>query len=295
MAPCAQLVIGPAGSGKSTYCYNIHSHCQSIGRTVHIINLDPAADEFAYPVAADIRELISLADVMEEMNLGPNGALLYCMEYLEDSLDDWLAEALEGFGDDDCVIFDCPGQIELYSHHTAFRTFVDQMQQWGWRLVAVYMLDSQFITDGAKLIAGCMQCQAAMMNLELPHVNVMSKVDLLDDKSKLEPYLIPDHETLAGELHDRMRPKYRKLNDQIARLLDDYSMVSFHPLDISDEDSLAFILYTVDSAVQYGEDADVRASRDVDLNGGEFDDHDGLMSQGMEALGLVDGGMEQVD
>jgi hypothetical protein len=107
--------------------------------------------------------------------------------------------------------------------------------------------------------------------------------------------LIPDHETLAGELHDRMRPKYRKLNDQIARLLDDYSMVSFHPLDISDEDSLAFILYTVDSAVQYGEDADVRASRDVDLNGGEFDDHDGLMSQGMEALGLVDGGMEQVD
>ena len=193
MAPCAQLVIGPAGSGKSTYCYNIHSHCQSIGRTVHIINLDPAADEFAYPVAADIRELISLADVMEEMNLGPNGALLYCMEYLEDSLDDWLAEALEGFGDDDCVIFDCPGQIELYSHHSAFRSFVDQMQQWGWRLVAVYMLDSQFITDGAKLIAGCMQCQAAMMNLELPHVNVMSKVDLLDDKSKLEPYLIPDH------------------------------------------------------------------------------------------------------
>jgi GTPase SAR1 family protein len=253
MAPCAQLVIGPAGSGKSTYCYNIYNHCQTIGRTVHIINLDPAADEFAYPVAADIRELISLADVMEEMNLGPNGALLYCMEYLEDSLDDWLAGALEGFGEDDCILFDCPGQIELYSHHSAFRTFVDQMQQWGWRLVAVYMLDSQFITDAAKLIAGCMQCQAAMMNLELPHVNVFSKVDLLEDKSQLEPYLIPDHQTLVGELHDRMRPKYKKLNTQIAQLLDDYSMVSFHPLDISDEDSLAFILYTVDSAVQYGE------------------------------------------
>ena len=214
MAPCAQLVIGPAGSGKSTYCYNIYNHCQTIGRTVHIINLDPAADEFAYPVAADIRELISLADVMEEMNLGPNGALLYCMEYLEDSLDDWLAGALEGFGEDDCILFDCPGQIELYSHHSAFRTFVDQMQQWGWRLVAVYMLDSQFITDAAKLIAGCMQCQAAMMNLELPHVNVFSKVDLLEDKSQLEPYLIPDHQTLVGELHDRMRPKYKKLNTQ---------------------------------------------------------------------------------
>jgi hypothetical protein len=134
-----------------------------------------------------------------------------------------------------------------------------------------------------------------MMNLELPHVNVFSKVDLLDDKSQLEPYLIPDHETLAGELHERMRPKYRKLNSQIAQLLDDYSMVSFHPLDISDEDSLAFILYTVDSAVQYGEDADVRASRDVELNGGEFDDTDGMISAGMDGLGLVDGGMEHVD
>lgn len=165
---------------------------------MHIVNLDPAADEFSYPVAADIRELISLADVMEEMNLGPNGALLYCMEYFEDSLEDWLSETLEGYGEDDCIIFDCPGQIELYSHHTAFRSFVDQMTAWGWRLVAVYMLDSQFITDGAKFIAGCMQCQAAMMNLELPHVNVMSKVDLVEDKSVLEPYLHPDHPLLVG-------------------------------------------------------------------------------------------------
>lgn len=29
----------------------------------------------------DIRELISLEDVMEELGLGPNGGLLYCMEY----------------------------------------------------------------------------------------------------------------------------------------------------------------------------------------------------------------------
>jgi GTPase SAR1 family protein len=240
---------------------------------VHVVNLDPAADHFAYPVSADIRELISLEDVMEELNLGPNGALLYCMEYFEDSLDDWLSEALEGFGEDDCVIFDCPGQIELYSHHFAFRSFVDQMQVWGWRLVAVYMLDAQFITDGAKFIAGCMQCQAAMMNLELPHVNMMSKVDLVDEKGVLEPFLVPDHDELAGELHERMRPKFRKLNEQIARLLEDYSMVSFHPLDISDEDSLAYVLYTVDTAVQYGEDADVRASRDVYLGegGGETD------------------------
>lgn len=30
---------------------------------------------------SDIRELICLDDVMEELGLGPNGGLIYCMEY----------------------------------------------------------------------------------------------------------------------------------------------------------------------------------------------------------------------
>lgn len=34
---------------------------------------DPAAEAFAYPVSIDIRDLIGLEDVMEELQLGPNG------------------------------------------------------------------------------------------------------------------------------------------------------------------------------------------------------------------------------
>ena len=77
--PYAQLVIGPAGSGKSTYCSNIQQHCHSIGRTIHVINLDPAADEFKYSVTSDVRDLINLDEVMEEEELGPNGALMFCI------------------------------------------------------------------------------------------------------------------------------------------------------------------------------------------------------------------------
>lgn len=36
---------------QSTYCKNVFEHCQSIGRTVHVVNLDPAADHFEYPVS----------------------------------------------------------------------------------------------------------------------------------------------------------------------------------------------------------------------------------------------------
>lgn len=46
------------------------------------MNLDPAADSesFEYEPSIDIRDLISLEDVMGELGYGPNGGLLYCFE-----------------------------------------------------------------------------------------------------------------------------------------------------------------------------------------------------------------------
>lgn len=48
---------------------------------MRIINLDPAADNLPYKCDLDIRDLITLDDVVEELNYGPNGGLVYCMEY----------------------------------------------------------------------------------------------------------------------------------------------------------------------------------------------------------------------
>jgi hypothetical protein len=45
------LILRCDGLWQSTYCKNVHEHCSSIGRTVHVVNLDPAADNFEYPVS----------------------------------------------------------------------------------------------------------------------------------------------------------------------------------------------------------------------------------------------------
>jgi len=58
----------------------MQQHCAAMGRSVHIVNLDPAAEDISYTPSVDIRELISVEDVMEELDLGPNGGLIYCME-----------------------------------------------------------------------------------------------------------------------------------------------------------------------------------------------------------------------
>lgn len=76
------FVTGPAGAGKSTFCASLITHAQTIGRSVHLFNLDPAADKFEYEPTLDIRDLINLEDVMEELEFGPNGGLIYCFEYV---------------------------------------------------------------------------------------------------------------------------------------------------------------------------------------------------------------------
>ncbi|GLC42341.1 hypothetical protein PLESTB_000657600 [Pleodorina starrii] len=274
MGKYAQIVIGPAGCGKSTYCNHLYEHCQAIKRTVHVVNLDPAAEAFAYPVSLDIRDLVSLEDVMEEMGLGPNGGLLYCMEYLEENLHEWLGEELEGYGEDDYLVFDCPGQIELYNHLSVFRSFVDFLKNDGWSVCVVYCLDAHFVTDVSKFIAGALQALAAMVKLELPHVNVLTKIDLLEDKRHLDDFLFPDPELLLPQLTASTGPRFRQLNRAMASLLDEFALVSFLPLDITDEDSIADILGQIDMAIQFGEDAEPRIKDEVEGDG-DGDDGDG--------------------
>eukprot|EP00322_Chrysochromulina_rotalis_P006073 CAMPEP_0115859832 /NCGR_PEP_ID=MMETSP0287-20121206/16818_1 /TAXON_ID=412157 /ORGANISM="Chrysochromulina rotalis, Strain UIO044" /LENGTH=278 /DNA_ID=CAMNT_0003314143 /DNA_START=40 /DNA_END=876 /DNA_ORIENTATION=- len=268
MGRCAQLVIGPAGSGKSTFCELMRTHCETLERRVHVVNLDPAAEHFSYPVAADIRELISLEDVMTEMKLGPNGGLIYCMEYLVDNID-WLEEALDELGPEEYVIFDCPGQIELYSHVPAMATIVSELQRLGFRIAASYLLDSQFVADVAKFVSGVLCCLSAMTALELPHVNVLSKCDLLPSRKALDEFLEADASALSGMLRAGTAPSFYKLNTAICELIDEWNMVQFLPLDPKDPDTIDLILTQIDNAIQYHDDVEPKTADD---EVGELDD-----------------------
>jgi len=265
MGRCGQLVIGPAGSGKSTYCELMRNHIETLNRRVHVINLDPAAEHFRYPVAADIRDLISLDDVMSEMKLGPNGGLIYCMEYLIDNID-WLQDVLEDLGGDEYVLFDCPGQIELYSHVPAMQQLTQELQRMGFRIAAAYLLDAQFVADVAKFISGAMCCLSAMTALELPHVNVLSKCDLLPSKHALETFLEADANDLKSQLNATTRPAFHRLNSTICDLIDEWNMVQFMPLDPNDSDTVDLILAQIDNAIQYHDDVEPKCSDDAELD-----------------------------
>lgn len=177
-----QLVIGPAGSGKSTYCHYMQQHGAVLNKTFKVCNLDPAAENFKYTCDIDVRDLISLEDVMEELEYGPNGGLVYCMEYLLENMD-WLQNELSEFAEDAYVLFDCPGQIELYSHMTIMTKITNKIKSWGYNLCAIFCCDATTsMSHGNNFIANSLVSLSTMIQVELPHMNVMTKWDLIDDK-----------------------------------------------------------------------------------------------------------------
>jgi hypothetical protein len=75
----------------------MHQFLGAIGRKCSVVNLDPANDRTSYPCALDVRDLVTLEEIMDEHKLGPNGATLYALEELEENYE-WLEEGLKQLG-----------------------------------------------------------------------------------------------------------------------------------------------------------------------------------------------------
>lgn len=240
---------------------------------------------------------------MEEMGLGPNGGLVYCFEFLLENLD-FLSEALDGLTEEYLIIIDMPGQIELYTHIPILPALVKFLSQPGAldiRLCATYLLEATFVVDRAKFFSGTLSAMSAMMLLEVPHLNILSKMDLVKGqvrKRDLKRFLTPDSSLLdddpaemarsqvaraAGKDNDEVEGEeeqgteegdpsekgavmrgtsFKRLNRAVAGLIESFSMVNYLKLDASDEDSVGAILSYIDDCIQYHEAQEPKELKD---------------------------------
>ena len=273
-----QLVVGPPGSGKSTYCHGMQQFLTSLGRyadtTGHtltrsrrrpiLVNLDPANENIPYDCDVNIAELVTVEQVMAEHGLGPNGALLYCMEELERSVE-WLLTRLEAAqeelaGDGETTgyfIFDLPGQVELSTCHEALVNTIRVLNRRNFRLAVVSLSDAAYCIDPMKFISLLTITLLSMMRLECPQVNVLSKIDLVGSYGRLPLRLeyyteVQDlRHLLVGLDSDRIGRNYHRLNEALCELVEEASLVSFVPLAVEDKDCMAFLLGEIDKANGY--------------------------------------------
>ncbi|KAK1757693.1 GPN-loop GTPase [Echria macrotheca] len=297
MSKYGVMVMGPAGAGKSTFCASLITHLQLNRRSAFYVNLDPAAETFEHAPDLDIKDLISLEDVMDELKLGPNGGLIYCFEFLMENLD-WLTEGLESLTEEYLVIIDMPGQIELYTHIPILPRLVRFLTQPGaldMRLCAAYLLESTFVVDRAKYFAGTLSAMSAMIMLEVPHLNILSKMDLVKGQMKhkeFKRFTTPDKSLLDDDPVDlalrkagvQINPQssdptdkdavmsgatFKRLNTAVAGLIESFSMVSYLKLDCTDEDSVQAILSYIDDCIQYHEAQEPRELPDDEVEPAE--------------------------
>lgn len=147
---------------------------------------------------------------------------------------------------------------------------VKQIEMWGFRMVSVYLLDALFVLEPAKFISGCMLSLSCMLQLGIPHINVVTKCDLAD-KNEVLKVLESESATWITEEMSKSTPlQYRKLTEGIGSIIDDYMMIGFVMLDINDEDSITAVLAHTDHAVQYGEDVEPTEPVDENFDAGEY-------------------------
>lgn len=157
---------------------------------------------------------------------------------------------------------------------------------YNYNICACYLLESNFVDDVNKYFAGTLSAMSSMINLEVPMLNVLSKVDLLKRGETgssrsvighggrtgrgLDRFLDPDPTLILSEANAQNNSKYHNLNKAIVSLIEDFALINFRPLDVTSEDSVGALLSHIDNALQYGEDEEPREPRDLDT--GDFGD-----------------------
>jgi hypothetical protein len=230
----------------------------AIGRACTVVNLDPANDHTSYQCGLDIRELVKLEDVMKDEGLGPNGGMLYSLEALEVDFD-WLEEKLKEFGED-YILFDCPGQVELYTHHDSLRNVFEKLQKIGYRLVVVHLSDSFCLTQPSLYISNLLLTLRGMLQMSLPQINVLSKIDNIGTYDPLPfnldfytdvdslSYLMP---FLESENPTRRSNKFGRLNEAVAGIVESHSLVRYEVLAVENKKSMMHLLRVIDRAGGY--------------------------------------------
>ena len=170
------FVVGTAGAGKSSLVTAYQRWARFLEVDVMAINLDPGAERVHYDPEFDVRDLVSLSDVMSEYDLGPNGAQILAADLVASQAED-VFEQIEGLSGD-MLIVDTPGQVELFAFREASSHLVDVLGQG--RACLVFLFDPMLSRTPSGFVSQMLLSSIVHFRLGLPTANFLSKTDLLE-------------------------------------------------------------------------------------------------------------------
>eukprot|EP00906_Rhabdomonas_costata_P031704 RCo044747 len=186
--PTVCLVIGMAGSGKTTLMRLVANHFQQqqqqpqgSGRrpaSAYVLNLDPAVLQLGYEVNIDIRDTVNYKQVMKQYKLGPNGAIVTALNLFATRFDQVITFIEQKQEEVEYVFIDTPGQIEVFTWSASGQLITEALAS-TFPTVVLYVVDTVRSTAPATFMANMTYACSIMYKTQLPLLLVLNKTDVV--------------------------------------------------------------------------------------------------------------------
>lgn len=195
MGPLNLIILGTAGSGKSALTATFGEWVErNTDRRVAYINLDPGSDYVPFEPDFDIRDHFTIAKIMRDKNLGPNGAMIRASELLSENATEF-AKTINKIGADVRLV-DTPGQMEVFLFHGGPE--ITKLMRGV--TISLFMTDAEIAEKASGLVLTRLLGLSTSLRLGVPAVSVLNKIDLVGNKLAGIDRLLSDSEILKDKI-----------------------------------------------------------------------------------------------
>ncbi|TEA14111.1 GPN-loop GTPase 1 [Colletotrichum sidae] len=206
-SPVTIVVVGMAGSGKTTFMRRINSYLHGKQEPPYVINLDPAVLNVPFESNIDIRDSVNYEEVMKQYNLGPNGGILTSLNLFATKVDQ-IVNLLEKRAAPDPenpekkaiknILVDTPGQIEVFVWSASGTILLESLAS-SFPTVIAYVIDTPRTTSTSTFMSNMLYACSILYKTKLPMILVFNKTDVQDADFAKE--WMTDFEAFQAALH----------------------------------------------------------------------------------------------